>query len=102
GRYQDELGRAQGVVAVPPEDGGPPRVLAAEVPVGATADRYRVLAWGPGGVVLVESRSDAGPSGGPLRRVLAWEVEQGRLWRLGEVPGVGAPGGSWFTGQWAL
>ena len=87
---------------MPPEDGGPPRVLAAEVPVGATADRYRVLAWAPGGVVIVESRSDVGPSGGPLRRVLAWEVEQGRLWRLGEVPGVGAAGGSWFTGQWAL
>jgi DNA-directed RNA polymerase specialized sigma24 family protein len=102
GPYQEDLGRGQGVVAVPPEGGGPPRVLAAEVPVGSTEDRYRVLAWAPGGVVVVESRSPAGPTGGPLRRVLGWDVEGGRLWRLGEVTGVGSPGGSWFTGQWAL
>ncbi len=101
GRYQDELGRSQGVVAVRAGAGQAPRVLAAEVAAGSGEVRYRVLRWVPPGTVLLESRSVAAADGSPVARVLAWDVAGERLWQVGVVEGLGGSS-SWFSGQWGL
>jgi DNA-directed RNA polymerase specialized sigma24 family protein len=99
GRYQDELGLSQGVVAVGP--GGPLRALAYRAPVGSSALRFRVLGWVEPATALIESRSLVDQGGGLVLRVLAWDVVGERLWQVGTVDGVGGPG-SWFRGQWGL
>ena len=97
GRYQEEAGRSQGVVAVHAGGAEPVRVLAASFPAGSTAIRYRVLRWAGEGVLLVESTGEA--RAGTARRVLLWDVVGDRLHRVVDVVGVG-PAGSWFTGLW--
>ena len=99
GRYQGELGLSQGVVAVGP--GGPLRALALRAPVGSSALRFRVLGWVEPATALLESRSLVDEDGGPVLRVLAWDVAGERLWQVGTVDGVGGSGG-WFRGQWGL
>jgi DNA-directed RNA polymerase specialized sigma24 family protein len=100
GPYQDEIGRSQGVVAMP-AGGGPVRVLAAAFPANSTVIRYRVLGWVDGGRLLVESLTDGEDASAPTHRVLVWDVLGDRLYRVADVVGVG-PSGSWFSGLWAL
>ncbi len=101
GRFQDELGRGQGVAVLQIGHGSRLHVLAAEVPAGTALLRYRVLGWAPPATVLLESRSPAGPDGAPVLRVLAWDVPGAALWQVGTVDGVGGTG-SWFTGRWGV
>ncbi len=99
GRYQEEVGRSQGVVAT--SVGGSVRVLAAAFPAGSTAIRYRVLRWADEGRLLVESLADSDGDTPSSRRVLLWDVSGNRLYRVGDLVGVG-PRGSWFSGLWTL
>ncbi len=100
-RYQEEVGRSQGVVALRADGSEPVRLLAASFPAGSLAIRYRVLRWAGDGRLLVESLADGGGNTQPQRRVLLWDVPGGLLHRVADVVGVG-PTGSWFTGQWGL
>ncbi|WP_345204213.1 sigma-70 family RNA polymerase sigma factor [Fodinibacter luteus] len=97
--YQRAAGRSQGLVAVPPGTQPVPSVLAAQR-TDLVPDRcFRALAWQPGGVLLFESRSQRTGFEFPIRRVLAWDVAGGRLWRVAEVDrdsGEGAFSGSFI------
>ena len=78
-----------------------PRVLAATtgplVPKGA----YRALAWGPRDVVLFESRSERAGFQGLVRRVLAWDVNEGRLYQVADVDRASSAVGD-FSGTYTL
>ena len=93
GAYQRAVERTQGLVAVHSDLPPKPRVLAATtgplVPKGA----YRALAWGPRDVVLFESRSERAGFQGMVRRVLAWDVNEGLLYQVADVDrAAGDPG----------
>jgi len=101
GAYQAAVGRSQGLVAVHSDLPPKPRVLAATagplVPKGA----YRALGWGPRDVVLFESRSERAGFQGQVRRVLAWDVNEGVLYQVADVDrAAGAPGE--FSGIYTL
>jgi hypothetical protein len=101
GAYQRAVERSQGLVAVHSDLPPMPRVLAATtgplVPKGA----YRALAWGPRDVVLFESRSERAGFQGMVRRVLAWDVNEGLLYQVADVDrAAGAPGE--FSGTYTL
>jgi hypothetical protein len=101
GAYQRAVGRSQGLVAVHSDLPPRPRVLAATtgplVPKGA----YRALAWGPQDVVIFESRSERAGFQGMVRRVLAWDVNEGLLYQVADVDRAAATPGE-FSGTFAL
>jgi hypothetical protein len=101
GAYQSALGRSQGLVAVHSDLPPKPRVLAATtgplVPKGA----FRALAWGPRDIVLFESRSERAGFQGLVRRVLAWDVNEGRLYQVADVDRAASTPGE-FSGTYAL
>jgi hypothetical protein len=101
GAYQRAVNRSQGLVAVHSDLPPRPRVLAATtgplVPKGA----YRALAWGPHDVVLFESRSERAGFQGMVRRVLAWDVNEGLLYQVADVDRAAATPGE-FSGTFAL
>ncbi|QKE85169.1 hypothetical protein [Arthrobacter sp. NEB 688] len=94
------LGRMQGLIAAQSDTRPQPRILAA--PNDAPLFAYRPLGWGPRDTVLLESRS-TGPEG-RVRRVLAWDVIEGRMYRVAEVdpPRRDPAAVQAFTGAWAL
>jgi hypothetical protein len=101
GAYQTVVERSQGLVAVHSDLPPKPRMLAATtgplVPKGA----YRALAWGPRDVLLFESRSERAGFQGLVRRVLAWDVNEGLLYQVADVDRAsGAPGE--FSGTYTL
>ena len=93
--------RSQGLVAVQGDLRPTPRVLAAARTPGVPKGAYRPLMWGPRDVVVLESRSYQGLSASPTLRLLAWDVIDGSLFRVGEVGPVRATGDG-FTGAYAL
>jgi hypothetical protein len=101
GAYQSALGRSQGLAAVHSDLPPIPRVLAASsgplVPKGG----YRVLGWGPKDVILFESRSERAGFQGLVRRVLAWDVNEGILYQVSEVDRA-ATGEGEFSGTYAI
>ena len=101
GAYQEAVNRSQGLVAVHSDLPPTPRVLAAPtgplVPKGA----YRALAWGPRDVVLFESRSERAGFQGMVRRVLAWDVNEGLLYQVADVDRASSAPGE-FSGTYAL
>jgi len=93
---QEATGRRNGLVVVPPGDPADPIVLATS-PDRGDGHRLRALRWATPSTVLLESRSyDAGWR----RRVLAWDVRSGVLWRVAEVEPTSPT--SWFTGTYAI
>jgi len=101
GAYQSAIGRSQGLVAVHSDLPPTPRVLAATpgplVPAGA----YRALTWAPRDVVLFESRSERAGFQGLVRRVLAWDVNEGVLYQVADVDRATTTPGE-FSGTYAL
>ena len=101
GAYQSAIGRSQGLVAVHSDLPPTPRVLAATpgplVPAGA----YRALTWAPRDVVLFESRSERAGFQGLVRRVLAWDVNEGVLYQVADVDRAATTPGE-FSGTYAL
>ena len=101
GAYQTAVNRSQGLVAVQSDLPPTPRVLAAStgplVPKGA----YRALAWGPQDVVLFESRSERAGFQGMVRRVLAWDINEGRLYQVADVDRASSGVGE-FSGTYTL
>lgn len=95
------ISRGQGLVAVQGDLRPTPRVLAATRTPGVPKGAYRPLVWGPRDVVVLESRSFQGRSEVPTVRLLAWDVIDGSLSRVGEVGPV-RPVGYGFTGAYAL
>jgi hypothetical protein len=67
------------------------------VPKGA----YRALGWGPRDVVLFESRSERAGFQGIVRRVLAWDVNEGVLYQVADVDRAATTPGE-FSGSYAL
>ncbi len=78
------LGRMQGLMAAQSDVRPQPRILAA--PNDAPLFAYRPLGWGPRDTVLLESRSVG--RDGPVRRLLAWDVIEGRMYRVAELDAV--------------
>ncbi|HET7821713.1 MAG TPA: hypothetical protein VFL10_09315 [Ornithinibacter sp.] len=101
GAYQAAVERTQGLVAVHSDLPPKPRVLAATtgplVPKGA----YRALGWGPRDVLLFESRSERAGFQGMVRRVLAWDVNEGVLYQVADVDRAATSPGE-FSGSYAL
>jgi hypothetical protein len=101
GAYQAAVERTQGLVAVHSDLPPKPRVLAATsgplVPKGA----YRALGWGPRDVVLFESRSERAGFQGIVRRVLAWDVNEGVLYQVADLDRAATTPGE-FSGSYAL
>jgi hypothetical protein len=101
GVYQAAVERSQGLVAVHSDLPPKPRVLAATtgplVPKGA----YRALGWGPRDVVLFESRSERAGFQGIVRRVLAWDVNEGLLYQVADVDRASTVPGE-FSGTYAI
>lgn len=99
GQFQVTLDRSQGLAAVHLDLPPMPRVLAAPQGPLVPTSAYRVLAWGPQDVVLFESRSERAGFQGMVRRVLAWDVNEGRLYQVADVDraasGVGDFGGTY-------
>ncbi len=94
------LGRMQGLMAAQSDVRPQPRILAA--PNDAPLFAYRPLGWGPRDTVLLESRSVG--RDGPVRRLLAWDVIEGRMYRVAELDAVArySADAQPFTGAWAL
>jgi len=101
GAYQDAVGRSQGLVAVHSDLPPRPRVLAATTGPLVPKGGYRALAWGPQDVVLFESRSERKGFQGLVRRVLAWDVNEARLFQVAEVDRA-ASGVGEFSGTYAI
>jgi hypothetical protein len=101
GAYQRALGRSQGLVAVHSDLPPTPRVLAASTGPLVPKGGYRVLAWGPSDVILFESRSERAGFQGLVRRVLAWDVNQGQLYQVAEVDRAASTVDE-FSGTYAL
>jgi hypothetical protein len=99
--YQDAIGRSQGLVAVQSDLPPRPRLLAATTGPLVPKGGYRALAWAPQDVVLFESRSERAGFQGLVRRVLAWDVNDGRLYQVAEVDRAAAGVGE-FSGTYAL
>jgi hypothetical protein len=101
GDYQSAVDRSQGLVAVHSDLPPLPRVLAATQGPLVPKAAYRVLAWGPQDVVLFESRSERAGFQGLVRRVLAWDVNEGRLYQVADVDRASSQPGE-FSGTYAL
>ncbi len=101
GEFQDAVDRSQGLVAVHSDLPPMPRVLAATQGPLVPKAAYRVLAWGPQDVVLFESRSERAGFQGLVRRVLAWDVNEGRLYQVADVDRAASQPGE-FSGTYAL
>lgn len=101
GEYQTAVDRSQGLVAVHSDLPPMPRVLAATQGTLVPKAAYRVLAWGPQDVVLFESRSERAGFQGLVRRVLAWDVNEGRLYQVADVDRAASQPGE-FSGTYAL
>ena len=101
GQYQVALDRSQGLVAVHTDQLPRPRVLAATQGPLVPKAAYRVLAWGPQDVILFESRSERAGFPGLVRRVLAWDVNEGRLYQVADVDRA-ASGVGEFSGTYTL
>jgi hypothetical protein len=101
GEYQRAIDRSQGLVAVHSDLPPRPRVLAATegplVPKGG----YRALGWGPRDIVLFESRSERAGFQGMVRRVLAWDVNEGRLYQVADVDRASSAVGE-FSGTYTV
>lgn len=101
GAYQSSVERSQGLLAVHSDLPPKPRVLAATtgplVPKGA----YRALGWGPRDVVLFESRSERAGFQGMVRRVLAWDVNEGLLYQVADVDRAAVAPGE-FSGSYTI
>ena len=101
GAYQRAVDRSQGLVALHSDLPPTPRVLAATegplVPKGG----YRALGWGPRDIVLFESRSERAGFQGMVRRVLAWDVNEGRLFQVADVDRASSTVGE-FSGTYTL
>ncbi len=101
GAYQTAVDRSQGLVAVHSDLPPTPRVLAASTGPLVPKGSYRALGWGPQDVVLFESRSERAGFQGMVRRVLAWDVNEGLLYQVADVDrAAGAPGE--FSGTYTL
>jgi hypothetical protein len=101
GRYQDAIGRSQGLVAVHSDLPPRPQVLAATTGPLVPKGGYRALAWGPQDVVLFESRSERAGFQGLVRRLLAWDVNEGQLYQVAEVDRAATAVGE-FSGTYAI
>ena len=101
GAYQSAIGRSQGLAAVHSDVPPTPRVLAAATGPLVPAGAYRALSWGPRDVVLFESRSERAGFQGLVRRVLAWDVNEGVLYRVADVDRAAATPGE-FSGTYTL
>ena len=101
GAYQSAIGRSQGLVAVHSDLPPTPRVLAATTGPLVPAGAYRALTWGPRDVVLFESRSERAGFQGLVRRVLAWDVNEGVLYQVADVDRAATTPGE-FSGTYAL
>jgi hypothetical protein len=101
GAYQRAVDRSQGLVALHSDLPPRPKVLAATegplVPKGG----YRALGWGPRDIVLFESRSERAGFQGMVRRVLAWDVNEGRLFQVADVDRASSAVGE-FSGTYTL
>jgi hypothetical protein len=101
GAYQSAVERVQGLVAVHSDLPPKPRVLAATTGPLVPKAAYRALGWGLRDTVLFESRSERAGFQGLVRRVLAWDVNEGILYQVADVDrAAGAPGE--FSGTYAL
>ena len=101
GAYQRAIDRSQGLVAVHSDLPPNPRVLAASTGPLVPKGSYRALGWGPRDVVLFESRSERAGFQGMVRRVLAWDVNEGLLYQVADVDRAsGIPGE--FSGSYTL
>ncbi|HYN65920.1 MAG TPA: hypothetical protein VES93_03455 [Ornithinibacter sp.] len=101
GEFQVAVDRSQGLVAVHSDLPPMPRILAATQGPLVPKAAYRVLAWGPQDVVLFESRSERAGFQGLVRRVLAWDVNEGRLYQVADVDRAASQPGE-FSGTYAL
>ncbi len=101
GAYQRALERSQGLVAVHSDLPPTPRVLAATTGPLVPKASYRALGWGPQDVVLFESRSERAGFQGMVRRVLAWDVNEGLLYQVADVDRAAAAPGE-FSGTYTL
>ncbi len=101
GAYQRALERSQGLVAVHSDLPPTPRVLAATTGPLVPKASYRALGWGPQDAVLFESRSERAGFQGMVRRVLAWDVNEGLLYQVADVDRAAAAPGE-FSGTYTL
>ena len=101
GAYQQAVERSQGLVAVHSDLPPNPRVLAASTGPLVPKGSYRALGWGPRDVVLFESRSERAGFQGMVRRVLAWDVNEGLLYQVSDVDRAAAAPGE-FSGTYTL
>ncbi|MFL6078360.1 MAG: hypothetical protein ACJ714_00390 [Ornithinibacter sp.] len=101
GAYQRALDRVQGLVAVHSDLPPMPRVLAATTGPLVPKASYRALGWGPQDVVLFESRSERAGFQGMVRRVLAWDINEGLLYQVADVDRAAAAPGE-FSGTYTL
>ncbi len=101
GAYQQAVERSQGLVAVHSDLPPIPRVLAASTGPLVPKASYRALGWGPRDVVLFESRSERAGFQGMVRRVLAWDVNEGLLYQVADVDRASALPGE-FSGSYTL
>ena len=101
GAYQQAVERSQGLVAVHSDLPPIPRVLAASTGPLVPKASYRALGWGPQDVVLFESRSERAGFQGMVRRVLAWDVNEGLLYQVADVDRAAAAPGE-FSGTYTL
>ena len=101
GAYQATVERSQGLVAVHSDLPPTPRVLAASTGPLVPKGSYRALGWGPRDVVLFESRSERAGFQGMVRRVLAWDVNEGLLYQVADVDRAAAAPGE-FSGTYTL
>ena len=101
GAYQASVDRSQGLLAVHSDLPPIPRVLAASTGPLVPKGSYRALGWGPRDVVLFESRSERAGFQGMVRRVLAWDVNEGLLYQVADVDRASALPGE-FSGSYTL
>jgi hypothetical protein len=101
GAYQQSVERSQGLVAVQSDLPPSPRVLASPTGPLVPKGSYRALGWGPRDVVLFESRSERAGFQGMVRRVLAWDVNEGLLYQVADVDRAAAAPGE-FSGTYTL
>jgi len=91
----------QGLYAVQFDVSAHARVLAAPDTPGVPKGSVEARGWAPQDVVLFTSRTFSDPGTTTTLRLLAWDVIDGRLWRVSELGPVSSlPGG--FTGDVAL
>jgi len=101
GAYQRAVDRSQGLVAVHSDLPPRPRVLAASTGPLVPKGSYRALGWGPQDVLLFESRSERAGFQGMVRRVLAWDINEGLLYQVADVDRAATAPGE-FSGTYTL